>query len=222
MPQGATLESTDKVVADLEDRLKDIDEKQDVVSKIYEDEAIVTVKLKKDFEQINDRNLAQIKEEIKKRMDQIRVAEVDFEQPQSSRRFRGGGGANPGANFERMLGIGSQSEKIIIKGRNFDRMRNVADDIRYYLENLSSISSVRLNVSSNRPELHLYFDPQSMGQYNVSLNTVAAELSTFQSEFSSGLKYKQGTDEYDIIIRSNESDDPARKEKNINDLKQFK
>ena len=62
-----------------------------------------------------------------------------------------------------MMGIGGQSERVVIKGQDFDQMRNVADDIEYYLDNLTTIQSVRLNVNENRPEVHLLFDTQRDG-----------------------------------------------------------
>jgi len=202
MPGGATLESTDKVVQDLEERLEALPEKEDIISKIYEEEAIVTVTMKEKYQRVDGRNLAQIKNDIGERIDDIRTAEVDFEQPQSSQRFGGGAGANPGAGFERMMGIGTQSERVVIKGQDFDRMRNVADDIEYYMENLTTIQSVRLNVNENRPEVHLLFDTHLFSQYGITMNAVSSELGTFQNQFSSGLTFKQGTDEYEVTLRN--------------------
>ena len=214
MPRGSTLETTDIVVAELEKKLGDIEEKQDVVSNINEEEAIVTVKLKDDYEKINDRSIAQVKSEIQNRIRDFRAAEVSFEQPTSSRRFRGGMGNNPGAGMQRMLGIGAQTEKVVIKGSDFNMMRNLAGDIRDYLEELTSMSRVSLNIADDRPEIHLLFDTELLSHYDISLNTITSELAGFQNEFSSGLKYKQGTDEYDIVIRNENLED-----KTIDDLR---
>ncbi len=215
MPTGSTLDATDIVTAELEERLADIKEKEDIVSQIYEEEAIINIKLKDDYQKIDDRSIAQIKSDIQERIDDFRAAEVSFEQPTSSRRFSGGmGRRNPGMRMERMLGIGSQTESIVIKGENFASMRNVAEDIRYYLEDLSSMRRVSLNISDNRPEIHLLFDTQLMSHYDVPLSSVTSELAGFQNEFSSGLTYKQGTEEYDIVIRNEDLE-----EKTIDDLK---
>ncbi|OQX95646.1 ABC transporter ATP-binding protein [candidate division KSB1 bacterium 4572_119] len=217
MPSGSTLEASDLVVEDLEKRLEDIEEKQDLVSQIYEEEAILTFKLKEDYEKYNGRSIPQIKEEIKKQIRDFRAAEVDFEQPVSSRRFSGGMGRNPGAGFERMLNIGSQTEKVLIKGRDFDMMRNVAEDIRYYLEELSSMDRVNFNIEENRPEVHMLFDTQLLSHYNILISTLSAELGSFQKEFTTGMKYKQGTDEYDIVIKNANLED-----KTIDDLRQLR
>jgi len=224
MPGGSTLESTDIVVQDLEKRLENIEEKKDVISQIYEDEAILTIDLKEDFEKINGSDVAQIKSSIQDRIDDIRTAEVDFEQPQSSQRFGGGGrgggsgrGANPMARFENLLGIGTQSESILIKGHDFDLMRNVAEDIEYYMDDLSTIQYVGLNISDNRPEIHLLFDTHLFSQSDITLTAVSVELNTFQSEFSSGIVFKQGTEEYDINLRY--KDETEETYKTMDDLR---
>ena len=216
MSRGATLEKTDAVVADIEKTLQDIPEKQDIVSKIYEEEAIITIKLQDDYKKIKGRSIAQIQDDVQKKFDRFRAADVSLEQPQSSSRFRGGSGRNPGANLERMLGIGSQSEKIVIKGRDFAQMRSFAEDIQSYLEDLSTMRRVNINVSDRRPEIHLYFNKQVLSDFGISLNTIASELLTFQNEFTSNIKFKQGTDEYDIVIKGDTEED-----KTIDDLRQL-
>ena len=217
MPIGSTLENTDIVVAELEEKLRRIEEKKDIVSNIYEEEAVIVLSLQEDYESIKNRSIAQIKNDIQQRIDNFTAAEVGFDQPQSSQRFRGGSGANSVASFERLLGIGAQTEKVVIKGSDFEKMRNVADDIQYYLEELTSIQSVNLSISDNRPEVHLLFHTPILSQYNISLNAIASELSTFQNEFSSGAIFKQGTEEYDIIIRTKSLEEDT--DKRIDDLK---
>jgi multidrug efflux pump subunit AcrB/ABC-type multidrug transport system ATPase subunit len=219
MPSGATLESTDEVVKEIEKRLENIEEKKDIVSEVSEEDAIVTIDLKEDYQDINDRNLAQIKNDIEQLVENISTAEISTEQPQSSQRYMGGSGTNQGIQFQKLLGIGVQSEKVVIKGQDFEKMRNTAEDVQYYLEELSSIQSVSLNVSSNRPEIHLYFDTWLMSQYDIPLTAVASELNSFQNEFASGGIYKEGTEEYDIIIKNKSSDEETRR--NIDDLRKL-
>lgn len=222
MPSGSTLETADQVVADLEQRLENLEEKEDVTSRIYADDATITVRMKEEYEDIAGRNLPQIKSDIQERIDDFRAAEVSFEQPTSSTRYRGGGsggGSNPGASFERMLGIGAQTERIVIKGSDFTRMRGVAEDVRYYLEDLTTMQSVRLNIADNRPEIHLQFDTQLLELYRVPLNNIASELSTFRNSFSSGMTFKQGIEEYDITIRTSLEDEEEEDVRTIDDLR---
>lgn len=206
MPGGSSLDATDKMARDVENRLENIDEKEDIVSRIEEEDAILTIVLKEDFDAINDRGMVDIKTIVEERIKNIRTAEIGFEQPQSSQRFRGpGGGGGAGgkaANFQRMMGIGTQQESVEIKGQDFEKMQNVAEDIQYYLEELESIRTVRLNVSDNRPEVHMDFDTHLMSEYGIALSSIASELNSFQSEISSGAFFKQGTESYDIIIKN--------------------
>jgi ABC-type multidrug transport system ATPase subunit len=219
MPSGSTLDKTASVVSDIETRLEPVAEKQDVISKIYEEEAVLTIKLQDDYQEINNRNVMQIKEDIRQRTRDIPDADVSFEQPTSSRRFRGGMGANFSQRFERMLGIGSQTEKVVIKGNDFDYMRSIAEQIQDALDASSSIASVWMSIPGERPELHLLFDVATLGHYDISLASIAGELSSFQGNFSSGMTFKQGGEEYDIIIRSSQEEE--EQEKDIYDLQQL-
>ncbi len=214
MPSGSTLESTDLSVAELEKRLQGVEEVKDVISQIYEEEAILTLMLKEDYQEIENRTLPEIKEIIDDRIDEHETGEVSFDEPESSMRF-GQGGRNLGASFERLLGIGGEEESIIIKGRDYEVMRRVADDIQYQLEQLSYIDRVRQNVSPNRPEIHLLFDKKLLHQYEISMSSMAVELSNFQNEVSTGLKFKHDTEEFDILIRNEEEDT----EKDYEDLR---
>jgi len=206
MPSGSTLETTDNVVSELETRLENIGEKQDIISKIEEEEAIVTIVLKEDYQDVDNRTLPQIKNDIQERVKDFSTAEISFEEPQSGSGYGGGQGMNPANNFQSLLGIGVQRERVVIKGQDFEKMRNVAEDIQYYLEDLSSIQSVSLNISGNQPEVHISFNTMLMSQYDISLASIVSELNSFQNEFSSGATFKQGTEEYDIIIKNSNSD----------------
>jgi len=124
--------------------------------------------------------------------------------PQTSTRFQGGNRGEMTASFERMLGVGSQTEKILIKGRDFEVMRRVADDIQYQLDALSAVDRVRINVSRNRPEIHLLFDQEILNNYEVSLMGITSELSNFEKEISVGANFKQKNEHYDILIQNSD------------------
>ncbi|MBN1482034.1 ATP-binding cassette domain-containing protein [candidate division KSB1 bacterium] len=206
MDQGATLERTDLLVAEIESQVEDLAEKEEVISQIYEDEAVVTFKLFENYEKIDGRSLQAIKDDVDKRIEGVSGGEIEFEQPMSAG-SRFGGRQSGGADLQRLLGIGLATEKVVIKGRDFDRMRNFAEEISEYLEDLDSVQSSNVSASSERPEVHLYFDQMIMNAYGVTLADIATELSTFQSSFNSQLSFKQGTDEYDITIRGDSLED---------------
>jgi len=204
MPKGSTLERTDSVVADLESELGTIEEIKDIISTIYEEEGAITVVLTDDYEDISGRSIAQIKSDIENRVDNFSAADVSLSEPRSSRRFGGGGGMNPVANFERMFGIGAQQEKVVIRGNDFELISKVADDVEFYLGELDTIRRTNLSIGGNRPEVHVFFDRLLMSRNGITLAAVSTELGSFQNQLTTGLRYKQGVDEYDIVIRSEE------------------
>ncbi|MGM0464527.1 MAG: efflux RND transporter permease subunit, partial [Bacteroidota bacterium] len=226
MPAGSTLEKTDALVTELEKRLDNLPEKGDIISKIEEDQASLTVRLKDEWDKESDRNLGEIKNDIYERVHDFGGADISMEEASSGGGMggRGGGGtggANPGESFTRMLGIGTQYESIIIKGQDFRKMRDLADDLEYYMEDFNTIRSVSINVQDNTPEVQLNFDTELMSRNNISLNNIAAELSSFQPEYSSGVTFRQGIDEYDIIIKYDTEEEEEEEYKNIDDLKQL-
>ena len=93
----------------------------------------------------------------------------------------------------------------------------------YYFNELSSINNVSLNISDNRPEVHITFDKRLLSQYDIALNSVLNELNSFPNEISSGALLKKGTDEYDIIIKSDRIDeeDDDDDDKTMEDLKRL-
>jgi len=220
MPRGSTLEHMDEVVRELETTLEDIDEIKDIITTIYDegDEATVSVVLKDDYEKINRREIYQVKELIEQKTRYFRTADVSLTEPQSSRRFATGMSRNPAASLDRMFGIGAQSEKIAVKGNNFDLLRKVAEDIEYLLENMESIRSVRQSLARSRPEIHMYFDNRLMSYHDVPISSVASELALFENEVYSTTSYKQGVDEYDIAIRNG----AVQEEKSFEDLRRLR
>ncbi|MEI6047609.1 MAG: efflux RND transporter permease subunit [Bacteroidota bacterium] len=225
MPGGSTLEKTDAVVAEIESRLASISEKEDIVSRIEEAKATVTINLSKEWDKKSKRTLPEIKNDISEKTKNISSAEISMDEMSTSGGFSGGDGGsdtyNPGSDFMNLLGIGSTRESVIIKGQNFVQMKNLADDIKLYIDDLSTINSSNINVQDNKPEVHLLFDMDYIGRNNFTLNNLASSLSTFGREYSSGATFKQGTDSYDIMIKyADESGaNKVNKDKTIDDLK---
>jgi len=224
MPGGSTLEKTDLVVSELEKRFETLEEKEDIISRIEESQATITVNLKKGWDKESDRKLAEIKNDLKERVDDYQQAEVEMEETGSSGGGGGGGaggGSNPGNDLTRMLGIGTESESIVIKGQDFEKMRNVADDLETFIDELESINSVNINLQDNQPEVQLHFDTELMSRNSISLNNVAQELGSFTREYSSGVKFRQGAEEYDIIIKYDLTAEEEDEPKTIADLEEL-
>ena len=220
MPSGSSLETTDQTVQEVEKKLVDLPEKEDVISKIEEEDAVVTVKLKKDFKDTSDRTFAQIKSDINDRTKGVKASSISFTQTQSTRNFQGGS-RDMGGAFQKMMGIGTDQEKIVLKGQDFKQMQAVGEDLKYFIDQLESVQTVNLNISDNRPEVHLYFNPLLMTEYNITLNSVLSEINSFSKEIATGIQYKQGVDEYEIIITQKEPivGEKQKTERNMQELK---
>jgi ABC-type multidrug transport system ATPase subunit len=78
-----------------------------------------------------------------------------------------------------------------------------------------------VNVQDNKPEVHLMFDMDYLGRNNLTLADLSSSLSSFGKEYSSGAKFIQGTETYDIIIKyaEDEASTEKNKDKTIDDLK---
>ncbi len=217
LPAGSTLETTDLVVEQAEKKLEDLEEKKDVISQIYEEEAIITLVLKDNFQKIRQWSIAKLKQEVDNK---VREVSGDFywDPPPSSRRF-GSGGFSDDGEFEDILGMGDNDEEIIIKGQDFPKMLDFAEDVRYYLNQQSGINRVDINVPSERPEVLLEFDKHIMALYNIPPSSVLTGLNTFPKTFSTNVNFKQGTDEYEIQIKTNSHYE--ERERNLKELKEL-
>jgi len=207
MPVGSTIEATDKIVSQIESRIDTIPEKEDITSNIQIESAAVNVLLKTDFAKTSRRTIAQIRDDVQKRVENIAGAVIDISDASETTAGSGGGGGGGRqsgggtSNMMKLLGVGANQERILIKGQDFDVMKNVASDLQYFLESLESMGRVRVSYSNNRPEIHLRFYPLIMSEYNVSLGNIAGELNSFSKEINTNIQFKLGTEEYDILIR---------------------
>lgn len=212
MPTGSTLETTDKSVTTLEERFSSIPEIEDVICTIDEEEASIAIKLKKDYADISDRNLGEIKSDITNKIKNISPAEATLSTSTATSGSAGISGSSGGrrgtgsGGFQNLMGIGQDREYIVIKGENYKLMSQISEDLKYYLEELENIRSVNSNLRDNQPEVHLDFNTRLMTEYGLTMNNVASSLATFDNEVSSGINFKQGTESYDIIIKYNEEE----------------
>ncbi len=202
MSRGSTLESTDAAVSDIEERLSGIAETEDLIVRIYEEDARITLKLKEDYSNIDGRNVHQVKSDARQRLEDFRTGEVSFEEPTNSTRFRRGRGGGMGGAMGGFFGLGGQQKSVVVKGNDFEAMSRFASNLVEYIDNLASTASANYDVTPGSPEIQLMFDMPLLTWNDLTLQAVGAELNAFQPERSSGQVFKYGTDEYEIMIRS--------------------
>ncbi|MCK4749215.1 MAG: efflux RND transporter permease subunit, partial [Bacteroidales bacterium] len=224
MSTGSTLELTDETVAGIEAKLEDIEEIKDIVSNIEEEEAVITLILQDDYKDINKKTFGAIQSDVMDRIEETPSTQISLTAPSGSGGSRMGGGQNGGmggsAGFQKMMGIGEDEEYLVFKGQDFKLMVEVAETVEDYIDDLENIRRVRLSIRDNQPEVHLDFNTRLMTDYNVTLNQVLGELGSFQNEVGSGITFGHGNEEYEIMIKFDESLlEDARSDKTFDELR---
>ena len=226
MDTGSTLESADQTVRVIEDRLSSIPEKKDLISRIRQTDAELTLVLKDDFRKISRRSISDIKSEVMTKVRNINGAEIYVGESSGGGNGPGGGGAMSGMmGFMRLLGIGDNQERIVIKGSDFDRMQRVAEDFRYYLDEQNYINHTNVSYSRRQPEIRLDFDPILLTSFDITRGNIATGLTSLNPELQSGTNFKVGEDTYEIVIRGEipkdtpEGEERQQRDKTVDDLK---
>lgn len=204
MPGGTNLRNTDLTVATIEDRLAKLPEKKEIISQIFEGEAVVTISLLDDYRKVRNLSVPEIKDDIMRKIDMLDVQSFDWSPPSSGGRFGSGGGDGGdfgGLEMANMMGFGPKDEKIIIKGADFGQIVRQADLVKFQLSQLSSIRRSNISLPQRQPHIQLDFDKQLMALYDIQASSVLSELGSFPQEFNSGAVFKQGPDEYGIRIK---------------------
>jgi multidrug efflux pump subunit AcrB len=229
MSSGTTLEATDEQVKAMDALLTNIPEVSDRLATIEEGSATFAFKLVDDFSRTSTRTVTEIKDDIVNRLSRAypRVEFSTTEPTQNSRYMGGSGGGSgggigggsgrqSGVSLTRLLGIGTAQEKVLVHGQDLGLLRSVAEDVQYNISNLDTVQTVRISVSNQSPSIDLLLDQASMSHFNVSLQAVRNELSGFQRETTSDIKFKAGNEEIDIILKS-----ASEKEKKTEDLRRL-
>ena len=215
LPSGTTLETADEQALEMDERLKDMQEIEERTSSIQEDNIVLTFQLAEGYEKITGRSLEEIKDSIQEMLeDAFPRIDFSFEEPTQSAGFQGSGGS--GKDFQRLLGMGASQEKVILRGQDLEILEAIADDIQYNIENLDTIRSVNTSVSYQQPSIDLLLDKASLKHFDVELQSVMNELNTFKKEIPATVKYMDGPDEVNIILKTEEEE-----EKTSDDLRRL-
>jgi multidrug efflux pump subunit AcrB/ABC-type multidrug transport system ATPase subunit len=203
MPQGATLESTDIRVRKVEEKVMEIPVVEKVISQVSEGDAVLTVKLVDGFKDLDTISVVEVRNQLSGISRDFEDLNISLDKPPGQTGGQGGGAGNSAQNdFQRMLGIGTASERIVIKGQDFELMKTIANDINTMVGGLQSVKTSTVNISPERPEAHLVFDQKRMSENHITLQNVAIGLNDFQPSFTSGANFISDGEEYEITIRT--------------------
>lgn len=94
---------------------------------------------------------------------------------------------------------------IEISGENFEKLIELSEDVRKNLIDLNvpGVEGLKSDLETGKPELIINIDRSAARRFGISTIQIAAEIRTslFGKEIS---KYKEGEDDYPIILRSDE------------------
>lgn len=220
MPQGSTLESTDLKVRKIEEKVMEIPVVEKVISQVSEVESVITVKLVEGFSDLDTISVSDVRNRLSGISKDFDDVNISLEKPPSQNNGESGAGNSAEDDFMRMLGIGTASERIVIKGQDFELMQTIAHDINTMVSGLQSIQQSSVNLSPERPEAHLVFDQKRMSENHVTLQNVAVALNDFQPSFTSGSNFISGGEEYEITIRT--QNQVTNRAKEMRDLREMK
>ena len=218
-----TLENTDQIVRIMEERLDDLPEKEDIICRVQESNATLNIVLKENFKEIGQRNISDIKSDVQSRLNNIAGANIRVSEGIGGDSGSGATGLN---NFMRLLGIGDNRERVLIKGSDFEMMNLVGNDLQYYLSEQDFVRSSRVSSTSRQAEILLDFDPILLTSYEITRQNISSGLTTtLSNQISSGTTFKIGNETYDIMIRENvptmeeEGEQERSNEKTVDDLR---
>ncbi len=211
MPSSSTLEYSDKMVSILEEKLDSFPDKKEVICRIQEDAASITLVLNDDYHK-SGRTISTIVEELSKMM---QLPNVDIRITTGASNNGQNSAASTMNRFMRLLGVGDNSERIVIKGSDFDMMDIVADNIRYNLREMDFIAWNWATNPGRRNEVHLIFDPILIASYNITRQNIVNGLSSLNKELSTNSYLKLSDDEYAIVIKEDLTEEEEKKQKSI-------
>jgi multidrug efflux pump subunit AcrB/ABC-type multidrug transport system ATPase subunit len=220
MPQGSTLESTDIKIRKIEEKVMAIPVVDKVISQVSEVDGVITVKLVEGFMDLDTISIADVRNRLSGFSKDFDDVNISLERPPSQNGGDGGAGNSAEEDFQRMLGIGTPSERIVIKGQDFELMQSIAQDLNTMISSLQSIEQSTVNLSPERPEAHMVFDQKRMSENQVTLQNVAVALNDFQPSFTSGSNFISGGEEYEITIRT--QNQVVTRAKEMRDLREMK
>ncbi len=218
MPQGATLASTDLLTQKIEEKVMAFPVVDKLISQVSEGSAVLTVQVVEGFNKLDTISAADLRMRLNAISEDFDDLDISLdEQPASM--GQDGGGFSPSDDFERMLGIGSASEQVIIKGNDFEAMQSIANDINTFIASLQSVQRSTVNVSPERPEAHILFDQLRMSENGITQQDVSTGLNDFQPSFASGSKFVSGDEEFEITIRTQDQVEVGAKD--MKDLREM-
>ena len=204
LPGGATLEMADGLAVAMDERLAKVEELEERRIEVRPDLLRLDLRLRQDFREIAGRGMGGVRDEVGEQLREAFPALwFHFDAPRGGGGFGGGGGGMGGA-FARLLGIGGGGEHLLLRGRDMELLRRVADDLRFNLERLTAVEYAWVAEETPQPEISLVLDRAALKHHGVTEEAVSGELAGFQPQVSSPARVRRGAEEVPVLLRSAE------------------
>ncbi|MFC1562926.1 efflux RND transporter permease subunit [candidate division KSB1 bacterium] len=177
-PKGSSLDAADAVVRQVEYSTDDIKDKEEIRSRVEAENSTVTVKLLEKDKRATEFTVGEIKRQLRRKLSSISGGIVLFEKPES----RVGGGRSEGSGGQGMFGLGTEPEKIVIRGYDLDRLESLSNEIVNRLEKIEEIRYVRSNFREGKPELRIIGDYDALSSWNITMSDIMAVISSSRRE----------------------------------------
>ena len=218
LPGGATLEMADGLALAMDERLAKVEELEERRIEVRTDLLRLDLRLREDFREIAGRGMGGVRDEVGEQLREAFPALwFTFDAPRGAGGFRGGGGGGMGGAFARLLGIGGGGDHLLLRGRDMELLRRVADDLRFNLERLTAVQYAWVAEETPQPEISLILDRAALKHHGVTEEAVSGELAGFQTQVSSPARVRRGPEEVQVLLRSAE---PG--ERRIEDLRRVR
>jgi multidrug efflux pump len=192
-PIGTRIESSDKILGEIEEKIKDTPDMDHYVSEVgrtsggmdfgmggntpHKSQITIDFLERYQREQNTVNTLEQIKDEIKR----IPGAQIDVTKPQE--------GPPTGSAVE-----------IQIKGEDFNILDEISQDIQKKIAGVAGISKMRDNYEKGKPELQIHIDREKAALLGLNTTNIANTIRTAVNGTEAS-EYRVGQDEYDITVR---------------------
>lgn len=105
------------------------------------------------------------------------------------------------------MGGGSSSDAVTIdiRGYDFDLSNALAAQLKAIVENIPNVTDVELSRDLGVPEQRIVIDRQKAADLQISVRTIADSLRTILAGSSAG-EYRDGGDEYTILVKVKDAD----------------
>lgn len=152
---------------------------------------IVTYTFKMKERKDRKRDIFQVSEEMRKDIEQFAEVETYYVDPGASR-SSGGMGMGGGSNLE-----------VKVFGHDFDKTNLLAEKIADEMKKTSGAKDILISRDKEKSELALVLDNEKMTYFGLNTATIATAVRNRINGLTA-TKYKEGGDEYDIIVRFDE------------------